>query len=41
MPLGQEMGDAVSDDARFTRTGAGQDEQRRPAMDHRLALGIV
>jgi hypothetical protein len=36
-----QPGDPVDDDAGLAAAGAGQDQQRPVAVDHRLALGLV
>ena len=36
--LGEEIGDALRDDARLARSRAGEDQQRAVNMEHRLAL---
>ena len=36
--VADEIGDAIRDDARLARAGAGKDEQRPITMQHRFAL---
>ena len=39
--LADQLGDAIGDDPRFARAGAGQDQQRPVKRLHRLALGRI
>jgi hypothetical protein len=39
--LGEQPGDAVGEHTSLARPGAGDDQQRRPGVDHRLALPRV